>query len=165
MRLIHRRTFLRGAAASAAALAFAPWTGAPWAAPGDPHFSEAALIELSRDATGCAHIAQAALVSGRDIQGSLPLSLNEIDALRQVIRSGDFTRMQTGGLWAGQQRFVFVDARDGGLRGVRPGGFVTARLDGPRLVVATAGPGMVHGRAVEAVYQLMRLSPVKMPGA
>lgn len=151
---LDRRRFLQGAAATAAGLALAPL--ASWAGPTSDW--EATLVALSRDADGRPHVAHAALVTGRHVTGSLALSSREIEDLRRASRAGDFTAMQAGGLWAGQQRYVFVDAREGGqvCHGVRPGGFVTVRLAGDRAIVATATAGMAHGRAVEAVHQLMQ---------
>lgn len=174
MTRIHRRTFVQGATATAATLALAPLVEAlrarpaaaatgPASAAGVTAGDEAALIALSRDAEGGVHVDQAAFVTGRAVIGSLPLTPQEVAALRRATRTGDFAAMQSGGLWAGGRRFVFIGEREGGqgLRGARPGAFVTVQVDGDRMVVATARAGMAHTRTVEAVHQFIERTRVR----
>ncbi len=162
---ITRRGFLGGAVAGAALLvlegrhAEAPGSRAATAAPPtDPRV--AALIELSRDRHGAAHIARAAFVRADHTSGTLPIAAEEAADLRAVLASRDFAPFQQRGLRVDGQKFVFIrESEDGAVvHAVRRGEFVTIRKTADALIIATSGDGMAHPRAVEAVYQYVRRS-------
>ena len=154
------RRSLLGAAAAAGALIGG--TGPALGAAGSvPSFVDA-IVDLSRDAKGQVHVERVALVGPTGASGTLPLSDDEIADLQGTLAGGDFTVWQQRGLRADGRKFVFVKHDDQGMvvHAVRPGEFLTLRVDADRIVMATSGPGMAHGRAVEAVYQFCRRAPV-----
>jgi len=175
MSRISRRTVLRGAVAGASFLATQPvWGGAPAAPPApeapppetpiEPWVAE--LINLSRDAEGRAHIERAAFITPTaHCSGTLPVA--EAAALLKDLAQHDFTAFQERGLRIAGQSFVLIRRDEEGTfpfaYAVRRGEFVTVRafrlradlLSQRRLVIATSGDGMVHGRAAEAVYQFV----------
>jgi hypothetical protein len=122
----------------------------------------AGLIALSRDRRGEAHIDRAALVRGDRVVGTLPISADEIVALRAALSTGDLSPLLHDGVRLGGQRYVLVGDDDDGtvVHAVRPGEFVTLRTRGDAMVVATSVDGMAPGRAIEAVYQYLRRSAV-----
>ena len=169
---ITRRGFLGGTAAGVALLvldrgdvdaptATAPTATVPVVAPvvaEDPRV--AALIALSRDRHGVAHIARAAFVRADHASGTLPIAADELADLQAVLASRDVTPFQERGLRVDGHKFVFIrESEDGAVvHAVRRGEFVTVRKTADELIIATSGDGMAHPRAVEAVYQYARRS-------
>ena len=117
-----------------------------------------AVIALSRDQDGVAHVERVAFV-GPDgaATGTLSLSPTEAKALLLTLVLGDFTDFQRRGLRIGGRKFVFIrdDAEGTVIHAIRPGEFLTLRAAPNLVVIATSGAGMVHNRAVEAVYQFL----------
>ncbi|MCB9562502.1 MAG: twin-arginine translocation signal domain-containing protein [Kofleriaceae bacterium] len=164
MSRINRRTFLGGTAAGATLLAIRPSTTAP-PTPGadatevpatDPRVAR--IIDLSRDRAGGVHVQRVGFVTADGTAGTLPIAAAEADELRAVLASRDFTAWQQRGLRVDGHKFVFIrDSEDGRVvHAIRRGEFVTIRVTGDGLVLATSGDGMAHNRAVEAVYQYTR---------
>ena len=94
----------------------------------------------------------------------------EADALLAALDAGDFGAFQRSGLRLAGRSFRFIkDDRDDGatlLHAVRSGEFVTVRaiaatpVTPARVVIATSGVGMAHGRAVDALARFARLTPL-----
>lgn len=124
----------------------------------------ATLCALSQDATGRAHIAQAAFITDGHASGDLAVTAAELATLTCALAADDFAEIQRDGLRLAGAHFTLirydVDGDAQVVHAVRAGGFVTARAKPGHLVIATSAPDMAHGRAVEAVYQFMaRVAP------
>lgn len=117
-----------------------------------------AVIDLSRDATGHPHVERVALLTDDGAFGTLPLSPDEIADLQGTLAARTFTDWQQRGVHVDGRHFVFVGSDEGGavVHAVRRGEFLTLRVTDDAVVLATSGPDMAHGRAVEAVYQFCK---------
>ena len=117
-----------------------------------------ALLALSRDATGCAHIERAAFLTTRGIAGTLRMSPCEVSDLRHVLALRDYTPLRARGLHVEGRKFVFIRESEGGrvFHAVRPAEFLTVRAADEHAVIALSREGMLHNRAIEAVYQYVR---------
>ena len=114
-----------------------------------------ALIALSRDATGRAHIVRAAFVDGDEVRGNLPVRPDELAALTCAFASRDVRAFEAYGLHMADAHCIVIghDADDDALHAIGQGEFVTVRAFPGGMIIATSDTDMAHGRAVEAVYQ------------
>lgn len=107
------------------------------------------LRAFARDAQR-EHLVDAAFLTSTGVRGSLPVSSEEAAALRAAFSRTDVE----GGLRVAGRRFMVLSVGDDMLHAVRVGGeFLTARRHGELICVATSGPDMAHGRAIEALRQ------------
>lgn len=120
----------------------------------------ARLVALSRDPGGAAHVERVALIDRQGVTGSLALAPDEVTDLLARLASGDLAPFRERGLRLGGHKFVFIkadrDERGVMLHAVRRGReFVTVRAHSDVVIVATSGPQMAHGRAVDAAYRVL----------
>lgn len=122
------------------------------AAPADARLE--ALIDLSRDDRGVAHIDRAAFIDADGHgSGNLRLSADEVQRLRQQMDAAALADFVRDGVRIDGRRFVFVRSDQGGalIQAVRRGEFVTICAAGGHLIVASSRPRQAHARAVCAV--------------